>query len=278
MIHIVTDSSCDLPADLVEQHRITVVPLTIRFGDEELLDGRDLDASAFWARLRSSGPLPETSAPTAGRFEDAFTALGDQRAKGAVAVCMSAELSATYQAAVIAAERLADRFPVRVVDSRGVSMAMGLQVLEAAEQAAQGVDLDQVASTAQVAAARTNLYAALHTLEYLKRGGRIGGAQALLGGILKVKPLITFRDGVVAAAGRVRTRAKAIGALVDRARELQPRLRWLAVVHGQATDLDLLLDPVSELVPAERLVVAELGPVVGTHTGPGALGIAYLLE
>ena len=277
MIRIVTDSSCDIPADLTDLHRIEVVPLTIRFGAEEFVDRVELDPPSFWRRLADFESLPETAAPSAGAFLDAYERLAQEGASGVVAICLSSALSATYQSAVIAAEQIADRVPVRVVDSRAVTMALGLQVLAAADAAEAGAGLDEVAETALGAAASANLYAALDTLEYLRRGGRIGGAQALLGSLLDVKPLITFTDGVVAAAGRVRTRRKAIAALTSRVAELAPRLRRLAVLHGDAPDVEAFAAAVGEAGSREP-IVAQLGPVVGTHSGPGVLGVAYLLD
>ena len=277
MIRIVTDSSCDIPTELVARHRIEVVPLTIRFGDDEFVDRVELDPPSFWSRLAAAEGLPETAAPSAGAFLDAYRRLADEGASGVVAICLSSALSATYQSAVIAAEQIADQVPVRVVDSRAVTMALGLQVLEAAQTAESGASLEEVAEVALDAAGGANLYAALDTLEYLRRGGRIGGAQALLGSLLDVKPLITFADGVVAAAGRVRTRRKAVAALTSRVAELAPRLRRLAVLHGDSPDVEAFAAAVAEAGGIEP-VVAQLGPVVGTHSGPRTLGVAYLLD
>jgi len=276
MIKIVTDSSSDIPADLVEEHDLSVVPLTIRFGDDEYVDGVDLSATEFWSKLAASSSLPETAAPSAGAFLDRFMKLADSGATGILAICLSSELSATYQSAVIAAEKFTD-VPVRVVDSRSVSMALGLQVLDAAVAANDGGDLDRVAAVALSASASTNIFAALDTLEFLRRGGRIGGAQALLGSILNVKPLITFADGVVAPAGRVRTRSRAKEALATRARELSPRLRRLAILQGGSADIGEFTELITAAAGGIEPIVAELGPVVGTHSGPGVLGIAYHL-
>lgn len=277
---MVTDSSCDLPPDLVSSARIIVVPLTVRFGSEEFVDGVDLSPPQFWSRLRTASQLPETAAPSVGRFLEAFVNLRSAGLEGAIVICLSSELSGTYQAAVLAAERL-EGFPVKVVDSRSVSMALGLQVLDAATHAAVGESVAEVAEVAQVNATKANLLAALDTVEYLRRGGRIGGAQAFIGGLLNVKPLITFSNGVVAAAGRVRTRSKAIEALLERVRQLAPQLRSLAVVHGglhgHGDQVDTFADSVSQAA-GRKALAASLGPVVGTHSGPGVLGVAYLLD
>jgi len=277
MIRVVTDSSTDLPAALAADHRIAVVPLTIRFGDREYVDRADLTHDEFWVQLATSGQLPETAAPSAGSFQDAFEEAHKDGAQGIVAVCLSADLSATYQSAVIAAERVADRVPVRVVDSGSVTMAAGFQVLAAARAAEAGGTLESVVAAAESVRPRTNVFAALDTLEFLKRGGRIGAAQAFFGGLLNVKPLITLADGAVAPAGRVRTRSKALIAIVEHVAGLG-QVEELAVLHGAADDVDELTVMLSAHHPAEHILSAELGPVVSTHTGPGVIGVAYRLR
>lgn len=277
MIRVVTDSSTDLPAALADEHDIAIVPLTIRFGDQEYVDRLDLTHDRFWVELATSGHLPETAAPSAGSFQDAFELAHKDGAEGIVAVCLSAELSATYQSAVIAAERVADRVPVRVVDSGSVTMAAGFQVLAAARAAGEGADLEGVVAAADAVRSATNVFAALDTLEFLKRGGRIGAAQAFFGGLLNVKPLITLADGAVAPAGRVRTRSKALAAIVEHVAGLG-QVEELAVLHGAADDVAELTGMLAAHFPAERIVSAELGPVVSTHTGPGVIGVAYRLR
>jgi DegV family protein with EDD domain len=273
MIRLVTDSSADLPSDLVDRHGITVVPLTIRFGDEEYVDGRDLDPGQFWAKLQSTPNLPETAAPSAGAFLDAYRRLAEGGAEGIVAVCLSSEISATYQSAVIAAEEAP--VPIKVVDSRMVSMALGFQVLAGAEAAEAGADLGGVTQTCLDAVARTNIVAALDTLEFLKRGGRVGGAQAFIGGLLDVKPIIGFSEGVVSAAGRVRTRSKALSHLAAHLEKVAPSLAAVAIIHGGAPDVDRFRQMVIDVVGDIDVVVSEIGPVVGTHSGPGIVGVAY---
>jgi DegV family protein with EDD domain len=272
VIRIVTDSSADLPSQIVASLEISVVPLTIRFGSEEYVDGRDLTPDAFWSKLEATSSLPETAAPSAGTFLDTFEALGRDGADGVFVICMSSSISATYQSAVIAAEQAS--VPVRVADSRVVSMALGLRVIAAARAARDGADLEALVTAEQTR--RSNVYAALDTLEFLRRGGRVGGASALIGGLLDIKPIIEFSDGAVAAAGRVRTRAKAMKAVVDKAVSLEGRLDALAVIHGNAPDVGNLVDALAQALPGVTPTVAQLGPVVGTHSGPGAIGIAYL--
>ncbi len=275
MIRIVTDSSCDLPPALVDQYGLEVVPLTIRFGSDEYVDGRDLGPGDFWRKLRSSDQLPETAAPSAGSFLQAFQNLFEGGATGVVALTLSGQLSGTYQSAVIAAEQLG--YPIKVLDSRTVSMGLGLPVLAAARAASAGGDLAAVVAAAVDAADGTHVLAALQTLEFLKRGGRIGGAQALVGSLLDIKPLIAVEDGVVNAAGRVRTRSKAKHALNAHVRYRADRIVEVAVLHGDAADVEPFVESIAGVLPGRTPIVSQLGPVVGTHSGPGTLGVAYRL-
>lgn len=272
MIRVVTDSSCDLPEELALTHGIEIVPLNIRFGDLEFTDRLELNHTQFWNRLKTSPDLPETSAPSAGTFRETFARLAAEGADGIVAVCLSSDLSGTYQAAVIAAEQTPE-IPIRVVDSRNVSMALGFQVLEAARAGARGADLEQVTAAVLASRHNTNFIVALDTLDFLQRGGRIGSAQAFLGGLLSIKPLITMEDGVVAALGRVRTRSRALANLVERVAALSANIEEVAVVTGDSADVENFRQDLSALVPVH--LVAEIGPVVGTHSGPGVIGIAY---
>jgi DegV family protein with EDD domain len=278
MLRIVTDSTCDLPAAVLDAHGISVVPVGVRTGDR-VVTPEALTGGRFWELLTSRDDLPETVAPSAGAFQDRFEALGDEGADGILAVCVSSELSATYAAAVIAAERLAGSLPVRVVDSRLVSAALGLTVLAAADAADEmPADLDRVAARTMHAAKRTNLFAALDTIDYLRRGGRVGRVEAVVGGALDVKPLITLANGVVAGAGRTLGRTGAHRAIVAKARELADRIEAVAVVHAAAPDVQAVVAEIERAIPSLQPIVTELGPVVGTHTGPGAIGIAYRLS
>ena len=276
MIRIVTDSSCDLPEDVLERHRIAVVPLTIRFGTEEFVDREQLSKDEFWRRLTEGDVLPQTAAPSVGRFQEAFHRLSNEGADGVVVICISSRISATHQSAVLAAEQFPGGVPVRVIDSGLVSAALGLVAIEAAELAATGVGVDAVEQTAREAAASTNLFATLDTLEFLKRGGRIGSAQAFFGNLLDIKPIISFKDGAVEASGRVRTRRKALAAVVDHVAGLGDRIRRFGVIHSDPADLDEFLTSLRS-VRDEDPLVARLGPVVGTHAGPGVAGVVYRL-
>lgn len=274
MIRIVTDSSCDLPEAVLAEHRITVVPLTVRFGDEDLVDREQLSVDEFWERLTEGDITPETAAPSIGRFQQAYSHLANEGADGILAIMISAGISATHQSASLAAEQLVSGIPVRVVDSRLVGGALGLAVIAAAEVAAAGGTIDEVEAAAVEAANHINLFAALDTLEYLKRGGRIGGAAAFFGNLLDVKPIITFEDGVVHPGGRVRTRRKALAAILDHLDTLETST--VGVVHSDPDDLEDFLSSLAERGITEPPIF-RIGPVVGTHAGPGVLGVVYRL-
>lgn len=272
-VRIVTDSSCDLPADLADRQGITIVPLSIRFGSEELVDRRDLTPAQFWERCAASPVLPETAAPPPGLFEEAFRAALDGGADGVVCIDISSKLSATIQSAQAAANSMAGA-PIRVVDSRSVTMGLGMIVLEAARAAAAGASVDEVVATAEKASSKNRVLGSLDTLENLKKGGRIGGAQALLGSLLSIKPVIEVVDGAVEPGPKQRTRSRALRWLVDQV-AAEPTIDQLAVMHGAAPDLGELLDLLAPHFPRDQIVVADIGPVIGAHTGPRTIGVSY---
>jgi len=272
-ISVVTDSGCDLPPDLVSRHAITVVPLTIRFGSEELVDGRDLTPARFWERVASSPQLPETAAPSPGAFEEAFRAAAGAGADGAVCITLSSSLSATFQAATLGAQAVEGTFPVTVIDSRAVSMGQGMMALAAARRAAEGASLDEVAAAVGELVATTRIFAALDTLENLRKGGRIGAAQALLGSLLSIKPIIQVTGGTVEPESKQRTRRRSLQYLADKVRQAGP-VSNLAVVHGQAPDVDELLGLLGGCSD-EPPVVSQVGAVIGTHAGPSVVGVTF---
>jgi DegV family protein with EDD domain len=272
-VRVVTDSACDLPDDLAQSLDIEIVPLTIRFGDDELVDRTELTTDDFWRRLAESPLLPETSAPSAGAFESAFRNVVAEGATGIVCINLSSKLSATMQAAQVAAKAVAGDCPVEVVDSLHVSMGQGNLCLVAARRAATGAPLDSIVADVYDRRARTKLYGTLDTLEFLKKGGRIGNARALLGSMLAIKPVVEVRDGVVEESGKVRTRSKALRLLVDRVKE-HPAEN-VAVLHGNAPDLEELLDLLDPIVPRDDIVVGQIGPVIGTHAGPRVIGVTF---
>jgi len=207
---IVSDSSCDLEEDEAGQSNIEIVPLSIRFGGEEFTDRRDLSVDDFYKKMANADELPQTACPSPGAFEQAFRNAGDAGADAVVCLNISGSLSNTLQSAQTAAAACEGRVPVHVVDSRSVSSGLGTLVLEAAKAARAGANVDAVLRRVAELIPRTRVVAALNTLENLKKGGRIGGAKAMVGSILSIKPLIDVSGGEVQEAGRARTRKRAM--------------------------------------------------------------------
>jgi len=275
-VKVITDSSCDLPQLMADELDIAIVPLTVRFGTEEFLDRQDLTSAEFWARCERSPTLPETAAPSPGQFEAAYREAAEKGSEGIVVVTISGGLSATGQSAQVAADAVADSIPVRVVDSRQVSGALGLVALAAGRLAQSGKGLEDVAGAAADEATRTRLYATFDTLDNLRKGGRIGRAQAFFGTVLSMKPVIEIADGVVEAESRQRTRGKSLRYLADKVREAGP-VEHLLLLHADADDHPELLEMLSESLPRDQIIVTNVGAVIGTHSGPRAMGVAFTL-
>ncbi|HUF99727.1 MAG TPA: DegV family protein [Ilumatobacter sp.] len=273
-IRIVTDSACDLPDAVATEHGIGIVPLSIRFGDQEFIDRLELSTAEFWARCAQQSTLPETAAPAPGQFETMYRSMSAEGATGIVVVSLSGALSATYQSAELAARSVADVIPVRVVDSRSVTLGMGGIALAAARLAADGATLDEVEAFVVDRARRTKVFGALDTLDNLKKGGRIGNAKALLASALAIKPIIEVVDGAVEQGGKQRTRGKALKFLVEKVREYEGRISDLAVLHADCSDVDEFVEMLRPYHSGE-IVVGEIGPVVGTHAGRGTIGVAF---
>ena len=274
-IGVVTDSSCDLPGELAERWGIEIVPLSIRFGDEELIDREQLTTDEFWARCAATSELPATAAPAPGRFEEAYRRLAERGSSSIVAVILSGALSATLQSAELAARSVADDgIDVRVVDSRTVSLGLGMIALACAERGAAGDDLETVEQLARDLIARTRVFGALDTLDNLRKGGRVGNAKALLATALSIKPIIEVRDGVVEEHGKQRTRSKALAFLVEKVAAYGGRMEHLAVLHADCDDVDAFVDRLRPLIDGD-IVVGQIGPVIGTHAGRGTIGVAF---
>jgi DegV family protein with EDD domain len=275
-IAVVTDSACDLARSFADERNVRIVPLTIRFGADELVDGVDLSTKEFWDRVISGPDLPETAAPAPGSFQEAFEDAAASGAQGVVCVTLSSKLSATCQAAHAGAEAMAADIPVRVIDSLSATVGQGLLVLAAADLARDGHGLDEIASEVEDLRARTRVYGVVGGLDHLKKGGRIGGAAHLVGSLLSIKPVIEIRDGVVQVESKQRTRPRALTYLAGKALEAGP-LERLAVATGACDDLSVLMDQLAPVHAEAETVVTELGPVVGSHAGPGTVGVCFQL-
>ena len=273
-VHIVTDSSCDLPDKLITEMNIKIVPLKIRFGDTEFVDRLELTTDQFWEKCQASDELPSTAAPSPGAFVEEFQNAASEGATGVVAILLSGELSATIEAAQQAAQLVKDEIEVRVIDSRTVTLGLGSVVMGAASAANSGANIEEVAAIASDSVNRTQVHAALDTLENLRKGGRIGAAGSLLGSMLSIKPLIEVRNGVVEPAGKQRTRGKALSYLVGVVEQNADQIEQIFVTHAACDDVDSFLEQVRSVVSVEVLV-GEVGPVVGAHAGIGTIGVAF---
>ena len=274
-VRIVTDSSCDLTEEEVAKHGVEVVPLSIRFGEDEYEDRSELSVEQFYAKLADAAVLPETAAPAPGKFEAAFRRQQQAGADAVVCINLSAELSATMQSAQNAAKAVEGDLDVRVLDSTSITAGLGTQVMLAAEAAAAGASADEVVALVEDLKTRTHVFGALDTLDNLKKGGRIGGAQALLGSMLAIKPILDISSGKVEEAGKSRTRKKALEALRDKVAEAGA-IEHVCVYHGFAPDLDDMLALLDPLVPRDQVRVGVIGPVIGTHGGPRVMGITWV--
>lgn len=272
-VRIVTDSASDLPQHLCDELAIEVVPLHIRFGETEYVDRVELTNEQFWQKLAASPVLPETAAPSVGAFEETFRRLGDEGADGIVCINLSRGLSATMQSALVASKALEGVCPVVVFDSRSVSMGQGALVLHAARRAKEGADVDTIVAELEDRAERLSVLFTVDTLEYLRKGGRIGGAQALLGSMLSIKPIITIEDGIVEPVGKVRTRSKALRFIADRVKP--GSVETACLVHAGAPDVEEFRQLLAPAIGTDVLV-ADVGPVVGVHAGPRVMGVVWI--
>lgn len=274
-VHVVTDSSSDLTPEDVEGLDVTVVPLTVRFGTEEFADRTELSVDDFYKRMAATEELPQTACPSPGAFGQAFDHAREAGAEAVVCLTLSGALSNTLQSAQTAAAAHAGGIPIHVVDSRSVSSGLGTMVLDAATDARAGTDLDGVLRRVTGLVERTRVFATLNTLENLRKGGRIGGARAMLGSILSIKPIIDVTGGVVEEAGKARTRKRALHFLYERMLSAGA-IEQVAVMHGGAPDLGDFLDLIAARFPRTSLRVGELGAVIGSHGGAEIIGVSWV--
>ena len=275
-IKVVTDSTSDLPADVAESLGIEVVPLNIHFGPDVYKDRVNLMPDTFYDKLINGNVLPTTSQPSVGEFIEVYERLGSD-ADGIVSVHLSEKLSGTMNSARLASQQAKAECPIEVVDTFQVSMGVGICAMEAAEAANSGGDMNQVKLSARNAVTRSQCFFMLETLEFLQKGGRIGKAQALIGNLLKIRPMLMLQEGEVHPLGRERTRRKGIAKLVDIVKELAP-ISGLAVMYSTGQDeAQTLAQNVSKfMIEGREPMMLQIGPVIGTYAGPDTLGIALI--
>ncbi|MGD1120027.1 MAG: DegV family protein [Dehalococcoidales bacterium] len=274
-VRIVTDSVADIPASVVAELDISIIPVLLRFGEETFRDGIDMTNDQFYERLVKSKVIPTTSVPSMDAYARTYARLAEETDEILV-IMLSAKLSGLYNAAVQSAGLLESNCRIEVVDSGVAVMAEGFLAIKAAQAAREGKNLDEILKIVHADMPRVEIRAAFNTLEYLKRGGRIGKAQALLGSMLKVNPIMAIKDGVVDPAGRARSRSKALDHLYDFAAGYK-HIEALAVEDAACPeDGDKLAKRLGKIFPEEKIYRSRTTPVIGAHTGPGLILVAVL--
>ena len=275
-VRVVTDSTSDIPSGIAKRLGIAVVPQNVHFGTCTFEDNVTITPDEFYSMLSTAPELPKTSQPSPGRFKNVYDELG-READGIVSIHISSRLSGTCNSARQGAAMTSATCAVEVVDSSQGSMGLGLVAIVAAAAANQGASQELVVATARAAAARAQCFTLFETLEYLRRGGRVGRAQALMSSILKIKPMTIMRNGEIHPLGKARTFAKALVRMKETAREFAP-VHALAIMHSTTPDTakEVVSDLWDLLPDGVEPYIARFGPALGVYTGPGAIGIALL--
>ena len=274
-VKIVTDSLSDITSDLAQELGITVVPLTVFFGQESFLDRVTMSTDEFYYRLTHGNIWPTTTQPPPGDFINVYNKLAEETDEILV-VTLSSKMSGTYQSALQAKSMIEGKCRIEVIDSLMVAMSLGLIVISAAKAAKAGANLDALADLVHKAMPRSHLVAYFDTLKYLAKGGRIGKAQGLLGAMLSIKPILTVKDGEMSPLTRLRSRAAGMDYLYNSAASFS-NIEALAVEHATTPDeADALVERLNSVFPKERIYKSTLSPVVGTYAGPGAMAVTVL--
>ena len=278
---IVTDSTSYLPKEFIQKHNISITPLVLIWGDEMFQDGVDIQPAEFYSRLKTAKVMPTTSQATPATMHSVFQGLVDQ-GFDVLGMFISSKLSGTMQSAIQAKEMMGSASEkVILVDSQSTSIALGFQVLAAARAKEAGASFQECVALAEKAHEKTGIYFAVDTLEFLHRGGRIGGAQRFIGSALNLKPILAVKEGKVEGVERIRTKSKAHDRILELVADQvkgKSNVR-IAALHANASeDAKSLLDRAANEIKPVETILSELSPVVGTHTGPGTIGLAFSFE
>jgi DegV family protein with EDD domain len=275
VVRIVTDSASDIPAEVAEELQIAVVPMYVRFGTEVYRDGAELKTDEFYRKLVASRTVPTTSAPKMKDFSEVYDRLAEETDE-IVSIHLSSTFSSAYETALRASGRTRRECHVEVIDSRTAAMGLGLVAIAAAVQARKGISLQQIVKTVRGVAPKARVYVCFETLEYLRRGGRIGKAETLLGSPIKVHPIVGLEDGEIRPVGRERSRSRALERLCNLAGE-SADVSSLAVEQGAAPDeADRLYSRLTTLFPGRHIYKSLVGSAVAVHTGPRVVGVCTL--
>jgi DegV family protein with EDD domain len=278
-VAIVTDSTPNIPEHLIKENHIHVVPLNVIWGDESYIDGIEITNTEFYTRLETAKIMPSTSQPSVAQFEEVFRPLS-QDGYEILGIFLSEVLSGTISSATQAKKMLPEA-TIEIVNSKSLAMAHGFQVLAAARAANNGASLAECKRIAEDARDRSGVIFVLDTLEFLHRGGRIGGAKRFVGTLMNIKPILALEDGTIITLDQVRTQKKALERIVNLIVERTKGHKniQLATLHANNPETaQFILDEVAKRLPLAEKVFAELSPVLGTHAGPGAVGLAYLVD
>lgn len=275
-VRVVTDSTADLPPGLVQDLGVTIVPLTVHFGTASFRDGVDIEPEEFYRKLSQADLLPTTSQPTPADFLQVYQALGRQ-SDAILSIHISRKLSGTLNSALLARESMGEiPCPIEIVDSLQASGGLGLIVAGVAAAAKKGANLAEALNLTRDLISRTHFFGTVDTLRYLHKGGRIGRAQALMGTLLAIKPIIGMKEGEVHPFGKSRTRKKVIAQMIDMVRELVP-IEETAVLHSTTPDeAEEIMAELAAITGRECLYGSRIGPVIGTYLGPGTIGIGVV--
>jgi DegV family protein with EDD domain len=276
LVKVVTDSIANLPAEMVAELGITVIPTLVRFGNQAYRDGIDLTVEEFYAKLAREPSVPATSQPPVGVFEEVYRQLG-QETRQIISIHAAAKVSGIFSTAYTATQSLPD-LEIAIIDSTNISMAQGWLVVKAARLAREGKSLPEIVPLVQDAVPRVRLIAVVDTLEYAVRGGRLGKGKAFFGTLLQVKPILQVYDGEVLPLENTRTKRRALQRLIEITAQMAP-FEEVAVPHTNAPALaGEVREKLAPYHPIERIPVVEAGPVVGAHAGPGAVGVASVIK